>query len=415
MNNMFSIADFIIDPPSLLIGGVAGFICAFAFMLIWVFALAQKKAALEARLESERSSLENHFKVLAADTLKSNAESFLTLAQEKLKNAQADAAHDLDKRSTAISQMVKPVETTLTQLKTAVDQLQATDKTIREDLQNLSRETSRLTGALKNPAAQGKWGEFVLERLLDKAHLVKGLHYETQVTVTGPDGGRLRPDVIIRLQDGFNIIIDAKAPIGEFISRMEDEGRDDAELKKNLARAVRNHVKALGGKAYWDQLDSPDFVVLFLPSEHIFSTALTADPDLVDFAAEHQVVIASPTLMLSLLRVVGMSWRQVELAKNAQDISRLGSELFDRIFSFAGHLDKVGKGIEGALGAYNKAVGVLESRVLVSARKLKDLHAAQAGKELDAPRMLDSAPRALTDAGDPLDQKDEKETDRKYG
>ncbi len=395
------------------LGAAGGFLLAACFGLIWLASLSRQKAALEARLDSERNAMEGHFQGLAQAALKSNAESFLTIAQEKLKQAQSDGAHDLDKRSEAISQMVKPVEKYLEQLKGAVDQINGTDKLIRDDLRNLQSETAKLTGALKNPAAQGKWGEFVLERLLDKANLIKGIHYETQVVMEGVDGARQRPDVVIRMQDGFNIVIDAKAPITEFVNRMDDEmteaGRMD--LARHMARAVRTHIKALGNRSYWEQLDSPDFVVLFLPSEHLFSSALMADPNLVDYAAENQVVVASPTLMISLLRVVGLSWRQAALAKNAQEISKLGGELYERISSFKGHLEKIGKGIEGALGAYNKAVGAIDSRVLVSARKLRELQGAEPG-DMEAPAMIETAARPLSA---PHDQDNDDEHTARYG
>ncbi len=376
-----------------------GLICGLLIgmiLLLWRVGVHKSRAAgLQARLEAERAGLDDHFKALAQATLQSNSENFLNIAQEKLKAAQADSAHDLDKRTQAIAQMIQPVEKHLTQLNGVVEQLSATDRTIREDIQNLSKETAKLTGALKNPAAQGKWGEFVLERLLDKANLIKGLHYETQVSINTGES-RLRPDAIIHLQDGFNIIVDAKAPITEFINRMDDdmgEGEYNV-LRQNLARAVRSHVKALGSKSYWEQVDSPDFVVLFLPSENIFSTALSADPDLVDYASDNNVVIASPTLLMSLLRVVGLSWRQVAMAKNAQEISKLGSELFDRISNFATHLSKVGGGINSALAAYNKAIGTFDSRILSSARKLKELKATD--KEIETPKLLEGAPRPIS-------------------
>ena len=392
-----NLGNMSLDPTSLMIGAGAGLLVGLIFFLWRSSALKAQTAALEARLESERAGLDDHFKALAQATLQSNSENFLNIAQEKLKMAQADNAHDLEKRTQAIQQMVKPVEKHLMQLNGAVEQLSATDKNIRDDIQNLSKETAKLTGALKNPAAQGKWGEFVLERLLDKANLMKGVHYETQVSVNTEDG-RLRPDAIIYLQDGFNIIVDAKAPITEFINRMdEDMGElDYADLRHNLARSVRSHVKALGNKSYWQQMNSPDFVVLFLPSENIFSTALSADPELVDFASDHNVVIASPTLMMSLLRVVSLSWRQVAMAQNAQEISKLGGELFDRIASFTGHLTKVGGGINAALAAYNKAVGTFETRILVSSRKLKELQATD--KEIDSPQLLEGVTRPLVSA-----------------
>ena len=412
-------ADLAIEPTSLVIGLAAGVVVGLLIgllMLLWrTGALKSQKAALEARIDAERAGLDDHFKALAQATLQSNSESFLNIAQEKLKAANADSAHDLEKRSQAIAQMVKPVEKHLLQLNGAVEQLSGTDKAIREDIQNLASATAKLTGALKNPAAQGKWGEFVLERLLDKANLIKGLHYNTQVNIETGDG-RLRPDVVISLQDGFNIIVDAKAPITEFINKMDQEMSEDEYRahRQNLAKILRSHVKALGSKSYWEQLDSPDFVVLFLPSENIFSAALSADPDIVDFASENNVVIASPTLMMSLLRVVGLSWRQVEMAKNAQEVSKLGSELFDRINNFSTHLSKVGGGINSALAAYNKAIGTFETRILSSARKLKDLHVTD--KEIEQPKLLEGTPRQIMSAEDKTQEElladDDKDTSR---
>ena len=383
-----------LDPISLILGLGIGVLLGVLVYLWRMGAVKAKNAALEARLESERAGLDEHFKALAQSALQSNSENFLNIAQEKLKSAQNDSAHDLEKKTQAIAAMVDPVQKHLLQLNGAIEQLSGTDKAIREDIQNLSKETAKLTGALKNPAAQGKWGEFVLERLLDKANLMKGVHYDTQVSMNTEDG-RLRPDAVIYLQDGFNIIVDAKAPITEFINKLDHTMGDSDynEFRHGLARAVRGHVKALGAKSYWEQLDSPDFVVLFLPSENIFSTALSADPDLVDYASDNNVVIASPTLMMSLLRVVGLSWRQVAMAKNAQEISKLGGELFDRVNAFAGHLAKVGGGINSALSAYNKAIGTFETRVLVSTRKLKDLHATD--KEIESPKLLEGAPRVI--------------------
>jgi DNA recombination protein RmuC len=413
MEYQFTLSALTLEPVSIGIGAAAGFFVACALLAGWILSLSQKRAGLQARLDAQAAAQDEHFRALAQQILSSNSESFLNMAQEKLKSAQNDVRHDLDKRTQSISSMVKPVETVLAQLKGAVDQLQGTGTVIREDMQNLARETARLTGALKNPAAQGKWGEFVLERLLDKANLIKGIHYDTQVTIQGEES-RLRPDVVISLQDGFHIIVDSKAPITEFITRLEEDLTDAqrADIQLNLARSVRGHVKALSARGYWQQAGSPDFVVLFLPSEHLFSTVLIADPGIVDYAAEHQVVIASPTLMLSLLRVVALSWRQVELAKNAQGIAQLGGELFDRVTSFAGHLDKVGKGIEGALGAYNKAASVLETRVLVSARKLRELQGVAGHSDIESPRLVESAARPIS-----LSDTDETPEDdrKKYG
>lgn len=390
-----------VDFISLIIGLVIGLLAAAVY---FVPRLPQK-----GEQEKAEEALKNAFAVTAQEALRQSNEQFLQLAQEKLKHAQADGSHDLEKRQKAISEMVGPVKEHLTRLNSVVEQIQGTDKALRDDLKNLQRETAKLAGAMRDPAAQGRWGEFILERLLDKSGLIKGVHYETQVTLSS-DGNRQRPDVVIKLQDGFNIVVDAKAPVNEFTERLQEDipEAEYKEMLNKLARLVRDHVKKLGQKTYWENLDSPDFVVMFLPSEHLFSAALRADPNLVDFAAENRIVIASPTLMISLVRVVGLSWRQVELAKNAQDISALGAELYKRVSVFGDHMDKVGRGLNSALNSYNAAVGSLERSVLPSARKLKDLHVQDGGKEITELTPLDKVPRLLNNGALTNDDDDTK-------
>lgn len=376
-----------------------------------VFAvLAAKMAALRERIrqhEEAQAAMGNAFSAVAQDVLQKSSVQFLTLAQEKLKAAQAEGGHDLDKRHKALADMIAPIQKNLEQLGSAVEQIKGTDQALRADLQILNRETARLTGALKDPAGQGRWGEFILEGLLEKSGLLKGVHYETQVALQA-ESGRQRPDVVINLHDGLHIIIDSKAPLNEFADRMNDalDAEETQALMGNLARQVREHVKALGRKGYWENMDSPDFTVLFLPSEHMFSMALRADPELVDFAGRSNVIIASPTLLMSLLRVVSLGWRQAELAKNAQDISARGSELYQRLAAFAGHFEKIGKSLNGAMNSYNDAIGSLERSVLPSARKLKELHVQTGGKDVTEPVPLETLPRALS-APELLDAQDD--------
>ncbi len=351
--------------------------------------------------------MENQFKLTAQEAVQQAHESFLQRAEETFKKHQADGAHDLDKRSKAIDDLVKPVHKQLEALGGVIQQVKGTDKELREDLKNLSKETARLVGALRDPSAQGAWGEFILEGLLEKSGLIKGVHYETQVSMN-TESGRQQPDAVIRMQDGFNIIVDSKAPLNEFSQRLGEDmsEEDNAVLMKNLAKQVREHVKDLGKKGYWENIDSPDFTVLFLPSEHIYSIALRADPEIVDFAAAKNVIIASPTLLMSLLRVVGMSWRQVDLAKNAQEISERGSDLYKRLLNFTDHVEKIGKGLQSAMKGYDSAVGSLERQVLPAARKFKDLQGSS-GKELPDLRSVEEQPRPLT-----LTAEDEKEKKR---
>lgn len=320
------------------------------------------------------------------------------MAQERLKQAQNDSAHDLDKRQLAIHNLIEPVQKRLHELGGAIEQVKGTDLALREDLKQLSSETAKLVGALRDPAAQGKWGEYILERLLENSGLIKGVHYKTQVDMKTADQRQQRPDVVINLNDGFHIVVDAKAPINEAARQLADDISSDdyAAITRALAKQVRSHVQQLSRKGYWENLDSPDFTVLFLPSEYLYSAALRADPELVDYANAQNVVIASPTLLMSLLRVVGLSWRQVALAENAKDISALGKELYERIAAFTGHMGKVGQNLDRATDFYNKAVSSLESRVLVSARKFQDLHAAPAGKNIEELSASDRPIRILT-------------------
>lgn len=401
MNNVPDIQNLAIDPLSAAIGFAAG---AAVFGLFWALS-AQKRAGLQARLESEREAMGDHFHRLAQAALQSNNEHFLTLAGERLKAAQDKGASDLDKRTVEIEKLVRPIEKELVRINTLAEQMQGTDKAIREDLLSLKHETSKLTGVLRNPSAQGKWGEFVLETILEKANLIRGVHYNVQQQI---EGGR-RPDVIINLHDGFRIAIDSKAPINEYVARLDDDiSEDDAKsIQSSMAKAVRAHVKALGAKTYQDNIDGSDFVILFLPSEVVFSATLRADPDIVDYAAENHVVIASPTLIISLLRVVGLSWRQVEMAKNAADIAALGAQLQTRFSAFLGHFARIGKNLNTAMSAYNDAVGSAERSVLPAARKFSKLHAINQAAPFPELAPIENAPRQLLAANEIEDILDE--------
>jgi DNA recombination protein RmuC len=341
-----------------------------------------------------------HFKLVAQDAVKNAHEIFLQMARENFEKTQKDGAHDLDKRHKAIDDLVKPVQKHLESLGSAIEQVKGTDQALREDLRSLNRETAKLVGALRDPAAQGQWGEFILDGILEKSGLMRGVHYETQVTL---DSGQ-RPDAIIRIQDGFSIIVDAKAPINEFTQRLSETlSEDDHQaVIQGLAAQVRSHVKKLGQKGYWENIDSPDFTVMFLPSEHIYSLALRADPGLVEFAATKSVIIASPTLLMSLLRVVSLSWRQAELAKNAQKISELGADLYKRLLSFTGHIEKIGKNINLAMKGYDDAVGSLTKNVLPAAREFRNLQGT--GEELPELASIEQPARLLV-----LSPKDEEE------
>lgn len=417
MQEMVAQMDFLSHP--FLLPGILTFISGVALSALISMArimkLERQNAELTVQVRNEKAALDqagaaldHRFKITAQDALSKSAEMFLQLAQEKLSASQKDGAHDLEKRSKAIETLVEPVRKQLETLAQSVEQIKGTDINLRAEVQALSKETARLVGALRDPAAQGAWGEYILEGLLEKSGLIKGVHFETQVSMQTAEG-RQRPDVVIRMQDGFNIIVDAKAPLNEIAARLSENTSEEEQniLMANLARQVRDHVKKLSAKGYWENIESVDFTVLFLPSEVLYSLALRADPDLVDFAVRSNVIIASPTLLMSLLRVVSLSWRQVALAKNAADISSAGTELYKRMLSFTGHMERVGKGIEGAMKGYNEAVGSLERSVLPAARKFKDLQAGGGQKELPSFEASEDTVRSLM-----LTSEDEEERKR---
>lgn len=393
MNTIGNGQSFSIDLLSAGLGLGAGLLLALLFVLWPLLRLNREKAVLEARLKGGA----DEFRLLAQEALEGIQANFLVLAGEKLKAAQNDGAHDLEKRQIAISEMVKPMQEHLKILGSTIEQIKGTDQALREDLKHLTRETSRLSGALRDPTAQGRWGEYILEGLVENSGLIKGVHYVTQETMSATGH---RPDMIINLNDNLKIVVDAKTPLNEFTALLDQSiGEDEAaDIMKSLSAQVRSHIMALSKKDYWANLDadSVDFTVLFLPSEPLFSMALRGDPALADLAASKNVIIASPTLLMGLLRVVKMGWRQVELANNARAISEQGGELYKRMIKFSEHMEKVGKGLSGAIDGYNSAVGSMERMVLPATRKLQELGVEDGGKTAHELKVIEETPRRLT-------------------
>ncbi|MCC6598835.1 MAG: DNA recombination protein RmuC [Alphaproteobacteria bacterium] len=374
---------------------VFGLLLAGAPALLRILKLERENAQMAARMgDDEQFSMK--FDAAAQRAVRDAHETFLQLAQERLGAAHKDGAHDLEKRQKAIEMLISPVQEHLKALGGALEQSRGVQDALRQDIKNLNMETARLVGALRDPAAQGAWGEFILEGLLENSGLIKGVHYDTQVSMAANEG-RQRPDAVIHMQDGFNIIIDAKAPLNEFAQRLSEDISESEykQLMQNLARQIRLHVQALGKKGYWENLESPDFTVMFLPSEQMYSLALRADPTLVEFAAQKNVIIASPTLLMSLLRVVGMSWRQMELAKNAAEISERGADLYKRLLKFSDHMGKIGSYLQNAVKGYNEAVGSLERSVLPAGRKFRDLQALTGEKDLPEQLAVSEEPPRL--------------------
>ena len=373
--------------------------------------LKTERATFDARLE-ELSRLHERMKdtfgSLAAEALKNTSDSFFQVARSELESLRSTARRDLDDKEKAFADLISPIRDGLQKYDAKLEQLahdrdesmgRITGQLQRVELASteLAVQTQQLARALRSPTVRGRWGEMQLRRVIEIAGMMEHCDFSVQPQLEG-DGTRLRPDVLVKLPGGRAVAIDAKVPLTAYLEAIEE--RDDDARKKKLkqhAQQLRAHSDNLGKKNYWEQLDeSPEFVVLFLPSEVLFSTALEQDSQLIDDSfTKNRVVIATPTTLIALLHAVAFGWRQESLARNATEIAELGRELYERLSKFDEHICDLGVHLEKAMKFYNSAVGTLESRVLVSARRFRDLGVGSSVGELAVLEPLETPARGL--------------------
>jgi DNA recombination protein RmuC len=378
---------------------------------LWMARVADLQAQLSAQLvarEVADGQLSQAFKGLAADALNANTQAFLNLAEQRLAAQQGVAQADLGARQQAVEALVKPLQETLAKLETQAHGMETTRtaayaglteqvKSLLLSQQSLHSETRQLVTALRRPEGRGRWGELQLRRVAELAGMVAHCDFYEQEANEGGDGKKQRPDMVVRLPGGKTVVVDAKVPLVALLDGVDSDASGVAETTQQgqrLAQHVKDHIKKLSDKAYWAQFpNAPEFVVLFLPGESFFSLALQHDPALIEFAAERQVILATPTTLLALLKAVYYGWRQETLAENAQQISKLGADLYQRLSKLGEHWTSVGKHLGGAVKAYNEATASLESRVMVSARRFGEIQVA--ANEVAALTQVEQQPRVL--------------------
>lgn len=364
----------------------------------------------QARLEELRgmkTELENKFATLASGVLQKNSESFLKLVSERFQTHEQTATQDLDKRKLAIENLVKPLNERLNTFGEQIKDIeQARNEAygairqqvtaLAEGQTNLGQETRKLVQALRAPKTRGRWGEMQLRQVFDMAGMAEHVDYTLEHHLNTDDGAR-RPDAVVNIPGGKSIVIDAKTPLEGYLDALEAETPElqQTHLARHAAQ-VRKHVQMLSSKAYQDAIaTTPDFVVMFIPGETFVSAAAEVDPGLIEFAFERKVLIATPTTLMALVKAIAYGWQQEKMAENAVEVQRVAKELYDRLTTFGSHLDGVGKALSRSVGAYNKAVGSLEGRVLPSARKFEAMGVVTAGSEIATPERVESETRMM--------------------
>lgn len=356
-----------------------------------------------ARMKEGQTYMQQVFDQLAQESLRKSQEQFLLMAEEKLKQSQRDSAFDLERRQKAVADLVDPIGKSLKDMENKIETLgkagaglEAQLKTFAEDQRFLRDQTQSLVQVLRNPTARGRWGEMQLQRTFELVGFVEGVHYASQKSVLA-DGSAQKPDFIVTLPNGVQIVIDVKTPLDPYWQMIDEEKtQTEGQALLHFRQKVRDHLKSLSTKEYWRQFDSPEFVVMFLPSESLYSLAVSQDQSLLEEASRSNIILASPTTIMGLLRVVMYGWQQQKIADEARTVANLGTELYRRISVFGDHMSKLGRSLGSAVDGYNKAVGSLDQMVVPVLRKFKDLQVPTGGKEIPDTPLLESTPRLVS-------------------
>lgn len=370
-------------------------------------ATEQNLAAQRESLKEAEVKLRDAFANVSAEALAKNNEAFLHLARERFASLSAQANGSLDQRKAQIEGLLKPMQEMLGQYQTRLGEIEKSRvesySMLREQLGSLTEiqrvlntQTSNLVSALRRPQTRGQWGEITLRRLVELAGMSNRCDFAEQVTLDGEDQ-KYRPDMIVRMPTGREIVIDCKASLDAFLDSAaapDDEARRACMIRHG--QQVRSRARELGAKGYWQQLKkTPEFVVMFLPGEAFLYAAVEHDPALIEDSLRNGVIVATPTTLIALLKAIEFGWRQQEAADNIEEIRNIGKALYDRIVVFATHFQKVGANLESAVDAFNASVTSLETRLMVTGRKLSEL-GARSDKELVDPKPIESRPRPLT-------------------
>jgi DNA recombination protein RmuC len=369
-----------------------------------------KRAAdeLRSRASEERRQMVGTFAELSAEALHKNNEQFLALAETKLSQVQAAAQGDLNQRQQAIAQLLHPLSETLARYEQGLQKIEVERRGAYEGLsekvaqlhlghEQLQKETRNLVTALRSPQTRGRWGEIQLRRVVEMAGMVAHCDFDEQVSTTSEDG-RLRPDMIVHVPGGGEIVVDAKVPLEAFLRLIDaDDDASRTVFQASHARQLRAHVDQLAKKEYWKQFaQSPQQVVAFIPGDQLLSAAYESDPTLQEHAMANGVLLTTPTMLIALLRTVAFGWRQESLAENAREVQKLGAELYERLRTMSSHMQRLQRSLTASVSAYNDAVGSLESRVLVSARRFPALGVVGTESELIADlQPVEASPRLL--------------------